>query len=90
MANAQPDSPQFSQSRQLKQSKQPRAPKSPIAPKNPLDPLPPLGKGSKMMDLRPSKGLVTGLKRVGGRSGTTRLGTHHPGSAGRTILKKYS
>lgn len=27
-----------------------------------------------IMDLRPSKSLATGLKRVGGRSGTSRLG----------------
>jgi hypothetical protein len=28
----------------------------------------------KIMDLRPSKGLATGLKRIGGRSGISRLG----------------
>lgn len=31
-------------------------------------------KPGKIMDLSPSHGLATGLKRVGGRKGTTRLG----------------
>lgn len=39
-------------------------PKSPIASKSPV----------KIMDFRPSSGLAAGLKRVGGRSGTSRLG----------------
>lgn len=32
------------------------------------------GAGSRVMDFRPSQGLASGLKRIGGRSGTSRLG----------------
>jgi len=32
------------------------------------------GSGSRVMDFRPSQGLASGLKRIGGRSGTSRLG----------------
>ena len=32
------------------------------------------GAGSRVMDFRPSQGLAAGLKRVGGRGGTARLG----------------
>lgn len=31
-------------------------------------------KPSKILDLQPSHGLATGLKRIGGRSGMSRLG----------------
>lgn len=41
-------------------------------------------KPAKLMDLEPSKGLATGLKRIGGRGGTTRLGI--AGRRGRPIV----
>lgn len=45
---------------------EPKLPRSPISFKT--------GAGSRVMDFRPSSGLAAGLKRVGGRSGTSRLG----------------
>lgn len=41
-------------------------------------------KPAKILDLRPSKGLATGLKRIGGRGGVTRLG--QAGRRGKPII----
>lgn len=38
---------------------------------------------AKIMDFRPSKGLATGLKRVGGRNGITRLGRENRQNLGK-------
>lgn len=48
-------------------------PSLPIAPmRTPI--FKPQKSGTKILDLRPSKSLATGLKRVGGRKGFSRLG----------------
>jgi hypothetical protein len=38
----------------------------------------PRGAGKGIFDIRPSAGLASGLKRIGGRSGITRLGRSTP------------
>lgn len=53
-------------------------PKTPVAPKV-----------GKIMDLTPSKGLATGLKRTGGRRGITRLSNNTPKRGRLMILHKY-
>lgn len=80
MANTRTNAPAFSQSALRRQDK-------PAAKAGAGDAI---SKNANIMDFRPSKSLASGLKRVGGRSGITRLGRRHPGSAGRTILKKYT
>lgn len=49
-----------------------------------------LGAGKKVMDFRPSQGLASGLKRIGGRSGISRLGRSPIRTGGKALIShKY-